>query len=384
MQEFVHEFNQSKHVIRILFRKTMKRLLIFIISTVFCNAIFGMEKIAPLCEIKGDLQAMSILLQAGIREARSKSATEKQSLFEKTKESFPLKLAIARVNEIKNPQVILWFSNYFGGVKKAQLEWNKTNLFKTMPNATFWLTDLKAWGFLSVDAKQLGVIYKGLVTKLKSEGQLSEAECPLLTQSSSVVDNDITKSQMYRLLASKSFFKWLLEVEDMELINDDTCNRLCKDLPREESLPYSLAEMGFKPKLLNRSLVRYAGKEKTNMLDVEFSLIYPVLQYLEGIYYATRIIESKLPIAPGEEVSVVFLLPNKEFAYYAVPDENVCFQLFKEGIEKALAKYKNQIQGKISIFIEPFAYGDNFYDAPYYLGNKPLKKQKFLMELQKK
>jgi len=411
----------------------MKRFLTIVMNILFCTAVFGMD--VPLekvmneelpvfaCEMKGEIEAMKCLLDLGARGARGVEGEAKALLQAKMKEFFSLDKAIARVQSLDNPQVVLWFANYFGGLPKETLRYYKKEVFNTIPNATFWLADLKAWGFLVVDPAQLEQNYPALVAKLRGDGQfkgkLEEGECPLLVQASSVVNAEIplpeskclllTRSSnvlengvkatqkycplKYRPLVSNSFFRWLQTVDDEMVLPVEVCNALRK-IKRSETvkrLPSSLRSLGFRAKLLDRMLPAWINTEKpemnkpaVNMLDVEFYLVYPLLQYLEGIYLAACLIESKLPIQAGQEASIVFLLPNKEFVYYMIPGEATPFMYFIEGVKRVIAQFKDRIKGTIAIRIEPFAYGDDLQDAPYRaLGQRINTKKTFLNELKK-
>ncbi len=351
----------------------MKRFIMICMSIVFCNNALSMK----LATIK-IVYEPALLQVLDLRDIRSKDEASKADRFKTMAAAFPLDAAIKRIKRLDNPQVVLWFTNYFGKVTKRTLRWYKGSLMSKLP-ATFWLTDLKAWSLLSAGEDELAMLT--LVKKLKAEGQLTPQECPLLGDSSCVVDEALNAVPGYRVLASKSFFTWLLEVKDMSLVSDEACNALCKDIRRSDSLPFSLSQMGYRPKLLERIVPRY----QKNMLEVEFSLIYPVLQFLEGMFYAACIIESNLQaLERGENLSLVFLLPNKEFTYFVVPQEDACFQYFQEGIQKIVARYSERIKGTITIIMEPFAYGKDLYDGPYKLGGGLINsKNAFLSELQK-
>jgi hypothetical protein len=311
---------------------------------------------------------------------------------------FPIEKTLLAMEKAENPQVILWFTNYFGSAMTETLKWYKENLFSKVKNVTFWLTDLKAWSFLSVDKQQLKQTYKQLTSRIEDlqkaketdkdiqSLQITITECPMTTKSSDIV-NEATLSQTrsYKLLSSKAFFKWLLQNEDTTIISDDICNKLCKDYPREDSLRFSLSDIGYKetdekgnikPKLLNRSIAKLNNK---TLLDVDFSMAYPILQYLEGIYYASTIIKQCAENNENKECSIIFMLPNKEFTYYILPDEPEFFNNFCQGIKSALSKTK--IPVKTAIRFEPFAYGTDFYDAPYKFGGSRLTKGALLKGL---
>lgn len=323
-----------------------------------------------------------------LRAVRSKSAEEKEKLLKQVKEYFPLEATIKNINAKQNPQIILWFSNYFGSVMEKTLNWYKDNVFSKIPKGNFWLTDLKAWACLSVDKNQLRQTYGPLVAKIDKiqEAKVSNApfralqllpsECPLTTKSSDVLDEELNKTERYRLLSSKKFFQWLLEQKNDALINSALCNALCKDYPREDSLRCSLTDLGYQPELFKKTIEKL--KDKPAMFDVDFSLVYPVLQYLEGIYYASTIIEQT------DSQEIVFMLPNKEFTYYMVPGEKEYFGNFVQGVRDTLNKSSAKIKGrKVNISFEPFAYGQDFYDAPYKFSGNRLKKNSLLEKLPK-
>jgi len=269
-------------------------------------------------------------------------------------------------------------TNYFGRVTTQSLNWNKDNVFTQIPKGTFWLTNLNAWKFLTVDAKTVEANSKDIVTKM-AQGSLPEEECPLTNPSGNLVlDQDVNKLERYKLLSSTAFFNWLKK-QNTSLLSDEAASALCKDKPRPGRLPYSLSQMGYKPAILNRSLKRL---DNTNMLDVPFSRIYRPLQFLEGVYYATQIIQSNQNSEQGP--SVVFLTPNKEFTYSLVPGEQKPFATFQTCVNKVLQQ--KEYTGKpATIYQIPFAYGGDLFDAPYRLsGGTPLKKANLLAQLEDK
>lgn len=359
----------------------MKRLLISIFFSLFCNPLFSMDADVLLQTTSTEGPSITIrylpaiprlLEEEAATRVRSPKEVESKDLeqeasdpFQKLAGNFPLDRAINRIKAIKNAQVVLWFTNYFGKVSKKSLQWYKENILDTSPQSTFWLTDLYAWNYLSAWASEL----RGpMAERLKKGEQLPANECPMLSQSSNIfVENDVSITANYKLLSSKAFFRWLLTVKDTALVSDDTCNKLCRDTPYNNVIACSLNNLGYRPTLLNRTVERYKGKNASNLLTVENSLMYPVLQYLEGIYYAFFIIESNLELLEaGEAVSIVLLLPNREYIWFAVPqDNNDWFARFLQGVQRAIAQYGSRIRGSITIYLEPFAYGTSSGDAPY-------------------
>lgn len=307
-----------------------------------------------------------------LQNVRRKTEEERQQLFKKLQEQFPLAKALAKINSMPNPQVIIWFSNYFGSVMKETACWYRQAVFNALPKATFWLTDLKAWALLSVEKRDLLKLpsYQQILEKIaalqhfKSMGGQSPApitaeECPFIIKQSDVLGESLKNTKRYAVLSSQNFFKWLLTVKDKTILDEALVNKLCKEYLREESLRFSLRDINYCPEILNRIL----QKNGLNILDVDFSLIFPILQYLEGVYYASIIIEETYK--KGIELaSVIFLLPNKEFTYYTCSDEKPLFSSFAESVRRVLAEKNFRLSG-ITILFQPFAYGNDFYDAPY-------------------
>lgn len=320
-----------------------------------------------------------------LRTVRSKSQEEKALMFAKFKDGFPLEKSLTRVKSLKDPQVVIWFTNYFGSVNKDTADWYQREVFTKLPNATLWLTDLKAWTFLSVDKEQLKKNYSSIVAQLENIQKAKNSnekweplkECPLITKSSDIL---VTSSNKYKVLSSKEFFVWLQKC-DPKIISDEICNQLCKEYQREDSLRFSLSDLGYKSSCLDRTIPKLSGQ---TILNTDFSKIFPILQYIEGIYYSKAIIESN----PKKENNIVFLLPNKEFTYYIIPQEKPYFQNFTQGVQTAT---KNCAQGSISF--EAFAYekdkNDNkdpkyFYEVPYEGNGTRLTKTALLKILEEK
>lgn len=327
-------------------------------------------------------QNISLLPIEELRNVRSKSSEEKEKLFDLMRQTVPLSRAISTIKKLPNPQVIIWFSNYFGSVMEKTVDWYTQNLFSKLPNATFWLTDLKAWAFLSVDKEQLKKTYAALVTRIEAlqtdkmnAKSLTLSECPLTSKSSDVLDEEInTKTKRFKLLSSKAFFNWLLKANDNGIVTDQLCSALVKEYPRNESMRFSLADIGYKPAMLNKTCSKLPNNQ--TLVEADFSLIYPILQYLEGIYYASQVLATN----PSESKSVVFLLPNKEFTYYLLPGQKEYFQNFSQGIQLVAADaLKKNPQATVSF--EPFTYGADFYDAPYKFNGARLKKSALLQKL---
>lgn len=129
---------------------------------------------------------------------------------------------------------------------------------------------------------------------------------------------------------------------------------------RAEGLRFSLSDIGLKAPSLDVLLEKLNGE---SILNVDFSLIFPLLQYLEGLYYICEIAKKFKRNDVANSCNIVFFIPNKEFCYYLVPEDNFLFQTFKSHIELLIAELGCDFP--LRIYFQPFGYGVDFYDAPY-------------------
>src|ERR1700733_5496620 len=234
-----------------IFWRFIMKLIVY--SSIFFTAVslYSMEK-EPTSTTLTSTDFVSICCDPSIntipiedlRSVCSKSAQDKEALFEKMKVFFPVEKTITELQKLENPQVVVWFTNYFGSVMNKTLTWYTQNLFSRIKNATFWLTDLKAWSFLSVDKEQLQKTYPDLVSRIdllqkaKAYDEDSKSlvvpleECPLITKASNVVNEALNTTTRYKSLSSRDCFIWLLKNNQPSLINTELCDQLCKDYPR--------------------------------------------------------------------------------------------------------------------------------------------------------
>lgn len=307
-----------------------------------------------------------------------------EELFKQMQALASIEKAVEQVNNYNKPEIVVWFSNYFGSMKDDSCAWYIKNIFTKVPKkAKFQLTDLTAWALFSVNKKQLKQNYPSLIktieTVQKNKTSIDSQECPLITSSSGSVDNDITHLERFRLLRSKDFFQWLLNIKNTALLSDDICNKLCKEssneIPDKDRLSFCLADIGYTPTLLNRSLSKLNNK---TMVETDAAKINRLLQYWEGVFYAQKIVLDAVQ-RKDKQCSIIFMLPNKEFTYYTIPEEQTLFENFKRSIETVLKESLPQGSDiAIDIRFQPFAYGSKFNDMPYKSNGKVLKKNKLI------
>lgn len=358
----------------------MKKLFLLSLSLVM-EFMQAMEKPNPITvTYDSSIDKLEPYLEE-LRNARTTNEETQAQLFTTFQKLFPLETVLKNMTVFKNPQVVVWFTNYFGGTAPSTATWYSTNLFNKVPQATFWLTDLHAWCFLAVDKKQLSQNYQKLIEKLDRNEQLTLQECPLITKRSKVLEKTIYAQKRYRSLFSQDFFKALANENEFSLFELvlDKANLLCKTQRREGRTPCSLQDLGYTSLLLNIASTKLAGQ---TFLTADFSLIFRLLQYLEGIYYAFKIIKDTISNDPlANECSIVFFIPNKEFTYYLVPQETALFDMFKQDLETVISACLTlPREFRILVYFQPFAYytpeDNTLFAAPYRAIGNPCTKSK--------
>ena len=128
-----------------------------------------------------------------------------------------------------------------------------------------------------------------------------------------------------------------------------------KDL-RKGAARFTLKNIGFCPYFLDQTV-----------LECDHTQVFPLLQYLEGLYYASCIVDGCIK-SHAQTCDIVFLLPNKEFAYYVDAKESSLFATFSKNLPWLLRRMLPEAaRVHVRLFFCPFAYGTDFYDQPYEL-----------------
>ena len=81
---------------------------------------------------------------------------------------------------------------------------------------------------------------------------MSAGECPFTDKRCEVLDQNIDPTKKYNVVSAQDFFKWLLTVKDTAILNDEICNKLCKEYVRDASLRFKLRDINYCPEILNR------------------------------------------------------------------------------------------------------------------------------------
>lgn len=295
-----------------------------------------------------------------LRNLRYLSDVQRKQLFHDLKfpELFNSEAVCKRITESSNnPHIILWFTDHYGRIPQTGFLWYKHEIVDRLSaiKPTFWLVDLAAWRFLSLKEKIIAqdVDFREFKGKKEQGKDLLSTECPLIKEAGSYLKEDPKKS--YRVLKAQAFFAWLLQlpfsIQDMDA---HLIDRLVRNDLKEGAARFTLRNIGFKPLFL----------ECTTLLAQDHTQLFPLLQYLEGIYYVFCIV---LDCVHQQRTGcdVIFLLPNKEFTYYANTGE-LPFTHFGKNLEWLLRKMlPASCKVKVRLFFYPCAYGNDFYDQPF-------------------
>lgn len=297
-----------------------------------------------------------------IKNLRIHTTAEKEKLFAEFAPPFPIEAAVKKIRTCSEPQVIIWFADHYGQVKRNGLLWYKQHVFDQLgrTGATFWLADLSAWRFLSLKEEALLQCPDYLLFReSRNRGEVSNNS---LTTAEAASLQYMESPSPFSLLRSKDFFSWLnqlpFKIDSFDKTIADLLVR--KDL-RSGAARFSLAELGYTPSFLNYQSPTIGE----NLLEADHTQIFPLLQYLEGIYYVLKIVEQRTNKG-HDECTIVFLLPNKEFTYYMVPREKKPFETFEKNIREMLFRQDSfKKMRKVMVCFYPFSYGQDFYDAPF-------------------
>lgn len=298
-----------------------------------------------------------------LKSLRQYTLEERKTLYKKLKfhQEFSIKKAIQALKIKKNLNIVLWFTDHFGNVSSSGSYWYQTAIFTPLIplQATFWLTDLTAWRYLSTKDKELRKCTDYIKVAQESRTKaLNKAECPLLTDVSTSLFS-LPLSASYQVLQANKFFFWLYTV-DSEKLTKKASSQLVRSGPRDMYARFSLRNIGYTPSFLDYS----PNAQQKSFLDLDHTQVFPFLQYLEAIYYIYEIACYAVKLGQ-KECTVIFLLPNKEFTYYLVPEEKEFFHTFKENVKELLTSFFARTSLKLSLYFQPFSYGEDFYDMPF-------------------
>lgn len=321
------------------------KVLIILISII--SGFIGLYCIKRLLLIRENIkvvydQTIDTLPVNKLKNLRSLNEQEKIDLYQSLDFENRFKSAniIKNIIKIKNPQIIVWFTDHFGQIPIQQVKWYQENIFDPSQsiNPVFWLVDLAAWRILTI--KQ----------------NIGFDNCSLFNEKSEVLTKKI-ESPQFNILRASNFFSWLQSLPGtIDKIMPTTLESLVRQDLRPGIQRFSLRDIGYAIPFLNI----WSTQLNTNIIDADHTQIFPLLQYLEGIYYALEIIKKCM----HPECNIVFLLPNKEFTYYMSASEKKPFTLFKNDVTRFLQQ-ENKSMPRVTIHFYPFSFGSSFYDQPF-------------------
>ncbi len=270
-------------------------LLLFFISITLSSFIVIKEYQAKKNPVSVFYEKNIDILPIGrLKNLRYLNEVEKKALYEKLNISdiFSIDTITASLKTISEPHIILWLTDHFGQVPAKGLEWYCKNVFSQFANrpATFWLIDLAAWRYLAIKEEQL-----------PKEKSFESQECPLFLDKSDLFTQALESVNKIKFLRASDFFCWLSTC-DLQL---SLPSQLIRDDLRSGAGRFSLRQLGF-----NSPLLTCYAKNGRPYTDIDNTQIFPLLQYLEALYYALTIIKEN---ENKKSCNIVFLLPIATF-----------------------------------------------------------------------
>ncbi len=345
------------------------RMKLFLGSIVLCVVVAGI-----FCVVRQRTaqRAVEIFYTPAIQEIpipslknlRSLTEDAKRNLFDSFVPQFPIQAAVKQMRQaVRNPQIVLWFTNHYGQVPREGMRWYKEQIIDQLAphGATFWLVDLAAWRFLSLKEEELlkCADFVRCMEKASSRADVPGCYSSLVSDSAQVLGG-LEKLLSYAPLRSREFFRWLNALPfTLDEVDSGLADRIVRKDLRAGAARFSLRQIGYQPRFLD---VRAKRLDK-NLLDADTTQVFPLLQYLEGVFYALTIGE-QCSRSNVDECSIVFLLPNKEFTYYMVAGDRMPFETFTRTIETILCLQGTKLP-RLKIYFFPFSYGKGFYDQPF-------------------
>ncbi len=298
-----------------------------------------------------------------LKNLRYLSKEEKKKLFTRIRVNgyFSIDIALKKLSDLtlKNMNIILWFTNHQGDVMYKGANWYKKNIFDAVNNASIWLADLTAWRFFSAKEVDLLACEDFINWKNKLNDTNNVSSYSFINSYCKIVSDDTVVDPKFNILRSANFFWWLSKLEgSIQSFGEDFFAMFGRKDVRKGAAHFSLKQVGYYAKFLDYKPDVFSK----NLLEIDQTQLFPILQYLEGLYYACNIVEH---CKNNLDCTIVFLLPNKEFTYY-MHDKEAYFQTFKSHLELMVnALHGKEVIQRVNIYFQPFAYGQDFYDQPY-------------------
>lgn len=235
-------------------------------------------------------------------------------------------VAMAKMNELENPQMILWYAGESSLVEEGATFYKNEILSHLNRPGKFHLYDLASWeGLRKKKAK--------ITTETKMSQRINTLK---LSHIVAIHSADFLKD-----LATENNPEVIAYYNDIifkdPLLFTNSIDRKINGILVQDKMPVSALKA---------------------IHGMDTAQTYSALQYLEGIYLVKRIVQA----SQGEENNIVFLLPNDEYKYYVTPNlsRDMNAVLSNSGI----------LNKKINIFFKSFQFGKSIKDRPYIMKGK--------------
>jgi len=249
------------------------------------------------------------------------------------------------ITAMDSPHIVLWYIGTYGP-KKEGIDFYRTQIIRKILlralKPTFHLVDLTAWAALKNPFCSISRTSKLMqfIKKAKHPNIQGISSSDIIEQFASIQLKEVV-----------DHFKKVLKRESLF--------RLSKE---------------FSPTGIPLSQIIQPQNTMLNfLLDKDTNAVYAPLQYLEGCFLVSEI--ARKYIQKGENIQIVFALPNKEAEYYK-DDQNS----FAEDIRFLMSnqcKPTGKAQVTIDIHFLSFKYGGLLKARPYNASGSVLSKEEF-------
>jgi len=314
---------------------------------------------------------LKVLRDATLPDPDGSAKAARCALENRAAKLFDIKDVIRQVNQIykgQNLDVIIWLTNYYGSVAKKTLQWYADNVFKNLTSTSMvWGANLDKWMFIANNSANLKAAKPTQISALrainpaKKDTWISATECPFIQRPLGMLA-DVQQAR-FRVLQSTDFFQWLVSLKGS--VNDlygDVCSKLCRMRPSTVSsnldapdarLGCTFRQIGYYVPYLDVQLERFGNK---SFLDIDIYCTFPVLQYLETIYYIYKIAAYNAACNEASTSNIIFLVNLREITFYTVPGEATPFETLGVNTWQLLSQLLPKLAQTVVIDIQPFAY----------------------------
>lgn len=232
---------------------------------------------------------------------------------------------VKEIGALPNPQVIFWYMGPYGlrqdGVKFYKKVLGQLMPLKNEPNCLLY--DLTAWAAFGDRKRAIDAVNQNI------KG-INALAIPRI-----------------RGLGSNKFFEGLIAEANPMVVT------YLRDVVLKRPWLDKISEDFPEKKIKVKEVFESKCPILANMLEKDTGKSYSAFQYLEGIYLIDQILKTELGKA-GDEINIVFALPNDEWKYYE--DGEGCFA--KDVSAIIAEKYGDKLDGKkVNLYFYTFRFG---------------------------